>query len=115
MVKGVHDLELIEPIKQLKREARLRGRRRRASVLSPVGPPPPTSWHLMAPWGLRVELESGLVEEAPGRAASPSNTETYTIASVDLGYTGETLAIEPKPNDEDLAALENIKSSVRGC
>jgi hypothetical protein len=125
---------------------------------------------LLAPWGMRVELESGLVEEAAGRHTPPRfppwslvlprystflgrehddwqldasrpiveeagaltaaivnledpqskgtltvNTDTYTILSVDLGYTVETLAIvRSEPNSDDLAALENIKASIRG-
>jgi hypothetical protein len=126
--------------------------------------------YLMAPWGMRAELESGLVEEAPDRGGLPPrfppwslvlprystflgrerddwqfdasrpiveepgaltaalvnledpqfrgtltvSTETYTIMSVDLGYTLETLAIvRSEPNDDDLAALENIKATVK--
>jgi hypothetical protein len=124
---------------------------------------------LVAPWGMRVELESGLVEEAPGRRTPPRvppcslvlppystflgredddwqldasrplleepgaltaaltnledpqyrgtltvSTETYTITSVVLGHMVQTLAIvRTEPNDDDLAALEDIKANVK--
>ncbi|MBT2554277.1 hypothetical protein [Arthrobacter sp. ISL-5] len=125
---------------------------------------------LMAPWGMRAELESGYVEEAPGRGTPPRrppwslvlprystflgrehddwqldasrplveepgvliaaltnledpqfrgtltvSTETYTIASVDLDYMLQTLAIgRTEPNDDDLAVLGDIKTSITG-
>jgi hypothetical protein len=125
---------------------------------------------LLAPWGMRVELASGLVEEVSGRRTQPRfppwslvlprysaflgrehddwqldagrplleepgtltaalinqedpqlrgtltvSTETYTISSVDLGYMIETLAIlRTEPDSDDLAALDEIKNSIRG-
>lgn len=40
---------------------------------------------------------------------------TNTITSVDLGHMVQTLAIvRSEPDDDDLAALENIKASIRG-
>ncbi|MBT2546898.1 hypothetical protein [Arthrobacter sp. ISL-65] len=124
---------------------------------------------LIAPWGMRVELESGVVEEAPGRGTPPRfppwslvlprystflgrehddwqidasrplleepgaltaaltsledpqykgtltvSTETYTITSVDLGHMVQTLVIvRTEPNDDDRAALEDIKTTVK--
>jgi hypothetical protein len=126
---------------------------------------------LMAPWGMRAELESGLVEEAPDRGGLPPrfppwslvlpqystflgrehddwqidasrplveepesliaaltnledprftgtltvNVYTNTITSVDLGHMVQTLAIvRSEPDPDDLAALENIKASIKG-
>ncbi len=125
---------------------------------------------LVTPWGLRAELDSGVVEEAPGKGTPPRfppfslvlprystflgrehddwqldasrplleepgvltaaltnledpqyrgtmtvSTETYTIISVDLGHMVQTLAImRTEPSDEDLSALDGIKSSIRG-
>ncbi|MBT2520034.1 hypothetical protein [Arthrobacter sp. ISL-28] len=43
------------------------------------------------------------------------STETYTITSVDLGHMLQTRAnVRPEPYDEDLAALEEIKASIKG-
>jgi hypothetical protein len=125
---------------------------------------------LLAPWGLRVELESGLVEQVSGRRRPPRfppwslvlprystflgregddwqldasrplveepgvltaaltnledpeysgiltvSTDTYTITSADLGHMLQTLAIiRTRPDDDDLAALDNIKASIQG-
>lgn len=126
--------------------------------------------YLMAPWGLRVELESGLVEEFSGGRTPPQfppwslvlprystflgregdewqldasrplleesgsvtaaltnledpeyrgtltvSTDTYTVTSADLGHMMQTLAIvRSEPNDDDRAALEDIKARVQG-
>jgi hypothetical protein len=42
------------------------------------------------------------------------NVHTSTITSVDLGHMVQTLVIvRTEPNDDDLAALEDIKASIR--
>ena len=55
------------------------------------------------------------LEDAEFRGTITVSSYTYTITSVDLGYMLQTLAIfRSEPNDDALAALENIKASVRG-
>ncbi len=55
------------------------------------------------------------LEDPQHRGTPTVSTDTYTITSVDLGHMVQTLAItRTDPSDDDLAALENIKASVRG-
>jgi hypothetical protein len=55
------------------------------------------------------------LEDAQYRGTLTLSTYTYTLTSVDLGYMLQTLAIlRTEPNAEDLAALEDLKASIRG-
>ncbi|WP_309108975.1 hypothetical protein [Arthrobacter sp.] len=76
----------------------------------------------------QIDASRPLVEESGTLTAALTNLEdprftgtltvsvhTNTITSADLGHMVQTLAIvRTEPDDEDLAALENIKASVRG-
>lgn len=76
----------------------------------------------------QLDASRPLVEEPGSLTAALTNLEdplltgtltvsiyTNTITSVDLGHMVQTLAIvRSEPDNEDLAALENIKASVRG-
>jgi hypothetical protein len=76
----------------------------------------------------QIDASRPLVEEPGSLTAALTNLEdprfrgtltvsvyTNTITSVDLGHMVQTLAIVPsEPNSDDLAALENIKASIRG-
>lgn len=43
------------------------------------------------------------------------DAEMYAITRVELGYTVQTLIIDrTEPTDKDLAALESLKSTVKG-
>ena len=101
-------------------------------------PPRRPPWSLMLPrystflgrehddW--QIDASRPLVEEPGSLIAALTNLEdprftgiltvnvyTNTITSVDLGHMVQTLAIvRSEPNSDDLAALENIKASVRG-
>jgi hypothetical protein len=54
------------------------------------------------------------LEDPQYRGTVTVSAYTYTMTSVDLGYMVETLAIaRTEPNSDDLAALEDIKASIR--
>lgn len=55
------------------------------------------------------------LEDPQYRGTLTLSTYTYTITSVDLGYMVQTLAIlRTEPDDDDLAALKDIKARVQG-
>ena len=54
------------------------------------------------------------LEDPQYRGTLTLSTYTYTLTSVDLGHMVQTLAIlRGQPNDDDLAALEDIKARVQ--
>lgn len=75
----------------------------------------------------QIDASRPLVEEPGSLTAALTNLEdprftgtltvgvdTYTISSVDLGHMVQTLAIvRTEPDATDVAALDNIKASVK--
>jgi hypothetical protein len=55
------------------------------------------------------------LEDPEYRGTLTVSTDTYTVTSADLGHMMQTLAIvRSEPNDDDRAALEDIKARVQG-